>query len=91
MRTSCMKMILNLPRESGTEYAGAYVCVLMDIVRDVRLALTYSADEFEQLDNAVSQWMNYILVDRVGHIKLLPVIPPLLVILPPSFNKFCSW
>jgi hypothetical protein len=52
------------------------------------LALTYSADEFEQLDNAVSQWMNYILVDRVGHIKLLPVIPPLLVILPPSFNKF---
>ena len=83
-----MKMISNHPKESFTEYAGVYVFVPMDIVKVAPLAQTYSADEFEQLDNAVSQWMNYILVDRVGHIKLLPVIPPLLVILPPSFNKF---
>jgi hypothetical protein len=85
-----MKTIGNHQKESGTEYAGAYVFVRMDIVRDVRLAQIYGVEESKQLDNAESQWMNCTLVDRVGRIEFLPVVPPFLVISLSSFNKFRS-
>jgi hypothetical protein len=86
-----MKTIGNHQKESGIVFVGAYVFARMDIAQDVPLAQIYSAEEYKQLDNAELPWTNYIHVDRVGHIELFPVVPPLLVILPPSFNKFCSW
>jgi hypothetical protein len=86
-----MKTIGNHQKESGTEYAGAYACVPMDIAQDVRLAQIYSADEFKQLDNVESPLTNYIHVDRVGLIELFPVFPPLLVISLSSFYKFRFW